>query len=44
MLALLTDSSRRQELVDAGLQQVKQFSWQESARQLLKIYQQLLEA
>ena len=42
MLALLTDPARREALERAGRSQVKQFSWQASARQLLKIYQQLL--
>jgi glycosyltransferase involved in cell wall biosynthesis len=42
MLALLTEDSRRQALVNAGLNQVKRFSWQGSARQLLKIYERLL--
>jgi len=42
MQALLIDESRRRTLVLAGQNQVKQFSWQESARQLLKIYAQLL--
>jgi len=42
MLTLLLDPSRCHALVSAGLNQVKQFSWHESARQLLKIYQQLL--
>ena len=42
MLALLSDPSQRKVLVRAGLNQAKIFSWQESARQLLKIYAQLL--
>ncbi len=44
MLALLSDSSQREVLVSAGLNQVKNFSWQESALQLLKIYEQLAPA
>ncbi len=39
---LLSDADHRQQLVTAGFAQVKQFSWQESAGQLLKIYAQLL--
>lgn len=42
MLALLSDPSQRTVLVRAGLNQAKKFSWQESARQLLKIYAQLV--
>ncbi|MAT96564.1 MAG: glycosyl transferase family 1 [Anaerolineaceae bacterium] len=44
MLALLTNPVRREALAHAGHIQAKQFSWQASARQLLKIYQRLLSA
>jgi glycosyltransferase involved in cell wall biosynthesis len=39
---LLSDPARLQALVRAGHSQATLFSWRESARQLLKIYQQLL--
>jgi glycosyltransferase involved in cell wall biosynthesis len=42
METLLSDDAQRQALASAGLNQAQQFSWQESARQLLKIYEQLL--
>lgn len=39
--ALLANTDLRHELVRAGFAQVKQFSWQTAAQQLLKIYQQI---
>lgn len=42
MAELLTNSALSDQLVQAGFAQVRQFSWEKSARQLLKIYQQLL--
>lgn len=42
--ALLTDPSLRSRLITAGFAQAKQFTWQAAARQLQKIYQQLLTA
>lgn len=44
MQALLVDVARRRALEQAGKSQAARFSWQESARRLLKIYQQLLPA
>ncbi len=41
MDTLLSDSSQRSQMVQAGFEQVRRFSWQESAHQLLKIYQQV---
>jgi glycosyltransferase involved in cell wall biosynthesis len=41
MHTLLSDSSQRSQLVQAGFEQVRRFSWQESAQKLLKIYQQV---
>lgn len=42
MHTLLTTPERREMLIQQGDEQVKKFSWQASARQLLKIYQHLL--
>lgn len=39
---LLKDSSRRQELINAGLERVKKFSWQKMAEQTLGVYEEVL--
>jgi glycosyltransferase involved in cell wall biosynthesis len=39
----LQDAALRRQLVAAGLERVKQFSWQKSARQLLGHYQRLVD-
>ena len=41
MQLLLSDSALRNRLIHAGFAQARRFSWQQSARQLLKIYRQL---
>jgi glycosyltransferase involved in cell wall biosynthesis len=38
---LLSDPDARQQMVTAGFQQVRQFTWQKSARQLLAVYNAL---
>ena len=42
MELLLADSFEQRRYIEAGFSQVRQFRWQKSARQLLRIYQQLL--
>ncbi|MCA9916308.1 MAG: glycosyltransferase family 4 protein [Anaerolineales bacterium] len=42
MHQLLTNHDLRAQMAQAGLAQARQFSWQQSAEQLLAIYQQLL--
>jgi len=42
MLKLVEDVELRTRLIDAGLVQARHFRWQDSARQLLSIYEQLL--
>lgn len=42
MKELLINPELRDDLVSAGLIQARHFSWQESARQMLKIYQRVL--
>lgn len=39
----ITDQKLRHELIEKGLQRVKHFSWERSARQTLKIYKDVLE-
>ena len=43
MQALLTDENALNQLVAAGFLQARHFSWQSSARKLLKIYRQLIQ-
>ena len=38
---LLTDGSLRQRLVTAGYKRVRDFSWEQSARQTLKVYERV---
>ncbi|MBL8154833.1 MAG: glycosyltransferase family 4 protein [Anaerolineae bacterium] len=40
---LIEDSNLRQSLVQSGLDRAKQFTWEKSARQLLQVYQRLLD-
>ncbi len=40
---VLEDTALRWQMVAAGLERVKQFSWQKSARQLLNCYQRLMD-
>lgn len=40
---LLSDSARRAELVKLGLQRAKRFTWQETGRQVLQVYKEVLE-
>jgi glycosyltransferase involved in cell wall biosynthesis len=42
ILRLLTDTDLRAKLVERGLERVKWFSWERSARQLLDIYEEVL--
>ena len=39
--AVLTDESMRKDLVDRGSRHVKQFSWEETAKQTLKVYEDI---
>lgn len=39
---LLNDPTRRQELINDGLERVKKFSWQKMAEQTLEVYEQAL--
>lgn len=41
LLDILANPAARQQMVAAGFQQARQFTWQKSARQLLKIYNTL---
>jgi glycosyltransferase involved in cell wall biosynthesis len=43
METLLTDSSRRTELVSRGKERVSHFSWQEAAKQTLNAYERVLK-
>jgi glycosyltransferase involved in cell wall biosynthesis len=42
MLMLLTNANLRKTLIHSGFIQARRFSWQQSAQQLLKIYQSLV--
>ena len=42
MFSLLANPALRHDLISAGFAQVRRFSWQQSARQLLTIYQRML--
>lgn len=42
MTELLTDDNERQRLVGAGLLRVKEFSWEKTARETLKVYEEVL--
>lgn len=44
MMALLDDPSRRTRMVANGFRQARRFTWHKAARQLLLLYEQLLEA
>ena len=43
ILAVETDSARREQLIQNGYRQAAKFSWQESATKLLSVYMKLLE-
>ena len=42
MFSLLANPALRHDLISAGFAQVRRFSWQQSARQLLTIYRRML--
>jgi len=42
MMQLLTDDNQRQRLVALGYERAKQFTWQETAKRTLELYQSLL--
>ena len=44
IIAVDTDSTLREQLVESGYRQAGKFSWQRSASQLLSVYRSLLEA
>lgn len=44
MIVLLDDPSRRTQMVANGFRQARQFTWHKAAKQLLSLYEQLLEA
>jgi len=44
MLRVLTDASLREELRERGLERAKQFTWEHTARETLKVYQEVLNS
>lgn len=43
MLGLLTDENKQAEMIEAGFSQVRSFSWNKAARELMQVYNSLLD-
>jgi glycosyltransferase involved in cell wall biosynthesis len=43
MLGLLTDEEKQAQMIEAGFTQARSFSWNKAARELMQVYNSLLE-